>query len=280
VKHRLKMKKQTFSSNIKDAFNICKKNKSLFLLSVCLELFFIVVLAVAHLWILSAAKDSIAKIMSLVQESVGALAQADAVSGVSPDLFKTPELMVEYHILLKYLFILFAVFVVVWVLFKGINWFIARRMFKKIEFKRFLRSFAEYSLLSFFCGFVWFILIMRLISYSTFSFLPLISTGMSRFLLFAGFAVLAYFMFIAYSLIPFSGCKIICRFGVKNWRKLIPAYLVWLVSLFILSYLTVWVIQFSFWAPVFFGLFITLPAVVFGRIYILVVINKLLKRGR
>lgn len=274
------MKKQIFFSNIAGVFKICKKNKGLFLLSIFIELLFITVLSFAHLWVLSAAKDSIAKIMSLVQESVGSLAQADAVSGVSPDLFRTPELMAEYHVLLKYFVLLFVIIFVAWVLFKGINWFIARKMFKKIQFKRFWLSFAEYSLLSFLCGLVWFVLIMRLISYSTFSFLPLISTGMSRFLLFAGFVVLAYFMFIAYSLIPFSGCRTICSFGVKNWRKLIPAYLFWLVLLSVFVYLTVWVIRINYWAPVIFALLITIPAVVFGRIYILVVINKLLKRGR
>ena len=227
-----------------------------------------------------AARDSIVRVMDLIQESVGSLAQADAVSAVSPELFKTPELMAEYHIILKYFLVLLVAFFLTWIIFKGINWFIAHKMLKKVDVKKFAGFFVLYSLLAFICGVIWFILIMRLISYSTFAFLPLIGVGMDRILLCAGFVILAYFMLIAYSLIPTAGCRKICNVSISKFRQLIPAYMLWLISLTILSYLTVWVVRISYWAPVIFALFITIPAFVYGRVYILVVVNKVVKRGR
>lgn len=244
-----------------------------------LEICFYLAITISQFWVLLAARDSILRVMNLIQESVGSLAEADAISVVSPELFKTPELMAEYHIILKYFLVLIGIFFLTWIIFKGLTWFIAHKMLKKVNVKKFTWFFVLYSLLTFICSIIWIVLIMRLISYSTFAFLPLIGVEMDRILLFIGLAVIAYFMLIAYSLIPNAGCRKICRIGVSKFRQLIPAYLLWLVSLTILSYLTVWVISISYWAPVIFALFITIPAFVYGRIYILVVINKVVKRG-
>ncbi len=274
------MKKQNFISNLKTAFQLCKKHKGLFLLSMVLEISFYLVIAVSQFWVLFAARDSIVRVMDIIQESVGSIAQADAISAVSPELFRTPELMAEYHIILKYFLVLLVVFFLTWIIFKGLTWFIAHKMLKKVDVKKFAGFFVFYSMLTFICSIIWFILIMRLISYSTFAFLPLIGVEMDRILLIIGFAVIAYFMLIAYSLIPNAGCRKICRVGVSKFRQLIPAYLLWLTALTILSYLTIWVIRFSYWAPVIFALLITIPAFVYGRVYILVVINKVVKRGR
>jgi len=274
------MKKQKFISDLKTALQLCKKHKGLFLLSMFLEIVFYLVIAVSQFWVLLAARDSILRVMDLIQESVGSLAEADAISVASPELFRTPELMAEYHIILKYFLVLIGIFFLTWIIFKGLTWFIAHKMLKKVDVKKFTWFFVLYSLLTFIFSFIWFVLIMRLISYSTFAFLPLIGVAMDRILLFVGFAVIAYFMLIAYSLIPNAGCRKICQFSVSKFRQLIPSYLLWLVSLTILSYLTVWVISINYWAPVIFALFITIPAFVYGRIYILVVVNKVVKRGR
>ena len=214
------MKKQKFISDLKTALKLCKKHKGLFLLSMFLEIVFFITIAISQFWVLLAARDSIVRVMDLIQESVGSLAQADAVSAVSPELFKTPELMAEYHIILKYFLVLLVAFFLTWIIFKGINWFIAHKMLKKVDVKKFAGFFVLYSLLAFICGVIWFILIMRLISYSTFAFLPLIGVGMDRILLCAGFVILAYFMLIAYSLIPTAGCRKILSASEasKYWR--------------------------------------------------------------
>jgi len=277
---QVKMKNQTFLSYLRPALDTCKKNKGLFFLSIFLDILFFIAIIASQVWILTIVRDSVLKVMEIVQQTAGELAQAEAVAQVSPELFKTPELMAEFQIILKYFLILIGLVFLFWIVFKGINWFIAHKMLKKVDAKKFTIKFMLYSLLAFVFLLIWFVIVMRLISYSTSAFLPLMSVGLDRIFLFLGIAVLNYFVFITYSMIPYAGCRKIWNFGIKNYRVLVPAYLFWLIALMILSYLTVWVISINYWAPAIFALLITIPAFAYGRIYILVVVNNVLKRGR
>lgn len=274
------MKTKNFLSYLGPAFKLCSKNKSLFFLSVLFDILFFLSVIAGQFWVLLSVKGSVLRIMDIVQQNLVSAVQSGAAAQVSSGLLKTPELISEYKVIMKYFFLMVLIFFVSWLVFRGVSWFIAHRMSGRVDIKRFVKQFFLFSLFAFVFGFIWLLVVLRLIAYSSSSFLPVVSVGMDHFFLFLGFAVLNYFLFITYSLIPSAGCRIVWNAGISKYRQFVPAYLLWLVSICILGYLTVWVIRLNYWAPVIFALLAAFPAVAYGRIYILVVVNKVLKRGR
>jgi len=268
--------KSTFLSQLKQICTLCYKNKGSFLLSCLLDtVFFAVLMAIQYVFIIG-VKDYVTKLMDIIQESVAGLAQENLTT-ISPDLLKTPELMDVYHVIIKYVVVFVLAVFLAWIIFKGLNWFIANRLIKKVKPKQFILRFIRHSILAFISLFVIFVILMRLISYSTSSFLPLIGSTSARFFALALVWLLAYFVAISYSTdLP---CRQLIKAGIKHYKELVPAHLLIFLGFILLSYLTVWVIRFNYWTPIVFALLITIPFVTFGRIYILVVINKALKRG-
>ncbi len=264
-------------SQLKPALKLCYKNKGFFLLSCFIDtLFFLVILGLQYVFIVG-VKDYAVEFIDIMQESVAGLAQENFTM-ISPDLLKTPELMGVYHMIIKYAVIFILAVFLAWIIFKGFNWFIANRLIKKVKPKQFILRFIRHSILAFISLFVIFVVMMRLISYSTSSFLPLVSDTGSRVIVLALVWILAYFVAISYS--TNLTCRDLIKSGIKHYKELVPAHLLVFLGFILLSYLTVEIIEFNFWAPVIFALLITIPFVTYGRIYILVVVNKVLKRGR
>jgi len=271
--------RQLFISQLKPVLRLCYKKKELFLLSMFFDLSFFAALLVIHYFVLVAVKEHVFKFMDVMQKTLGEAVSAEAVSQVSPELLKTPEMLAVYHTIAKYFIILLLGVLLSWLVFKGINWYIANRMIRKVNTQKFALKFIGYTILASICIVILFAITIKLISYSTFAFLPLIGIFADRIIFFLLVWVLAYFVFIAYSLIPETDCRKLCRFAVRNYRKIVPAHLLLLVMLSFITFITVWSININYWAPFILGLFILLPAFTYGRIYIVVVVNKVLKRG-
>gem|GEM_PF-4930504 len=273
------MAKKLFISQLKPVLRLCYKKKELFLLSMFFDLCFFTALLVIHYFVLVAVKEHVFKFMDMMQETVGGIANAETVSQVSPELLMTPELTAVYHAIAKYFIILLLGILLSWLVFKGINWYIANRMIRKVNTQKFALKFIGYTIIAAVCLVILFAITIKLISYSTFAFLPLIGVFADRIIFFLLVWVLAYFVFIAYSLIPETDCRKLCRFAVKNYRKIVPAHLLLLVVLSFITFITIWSINVNYWAPFILGLLVLLPAFTYGRIYIVVIVNKVLKRG-
>lgn len=271
--------KNLFLSQLRPVLKLCYKNKAVFLASVMLDIILFFVLLFANYFTLTAMQEHITKFADLVQAGMLELAASNTTQGISPAMFKTPEIMAVYHQVLKYLLMLVIIALVSWIVFKGINWYLANRLIRKVNLKEFARKFISHTLLAFVCFAIINLLMLRMIAYSTFEFLPLIGASGSRLLAFVLVLVLAYFVFISYSLIPNTTCKKLARFAVKNYKQILPAHLLVSFALIILAYITVYIIRFNYYAPFIFALLVFFPAMTYGRIYIVVVINKVLKRG-
>jgi hypothetical protein len=222
-------------------------------------------------------KDYVVEFVDVVQKNFAGVLENN-LTMVSPEMMKTPELLNVYHSILKYFFVFVLVALLVWLVFKGVNWFIANKLVRKVKPKDFIRRFIAHTLLACVCLFIIVVITANLVSYSSSSFLPLFGSTAARLLAFVLVWVLAYFLAVSYS----TGltCKKLTRFGIKHYKELVPAHLFVFLGFFLLSYLAVETIKLNFWAPVFFALLITIPFVTFGRFYIVVVVNKALKRGR
>lgn len=263
-------------SHLKPAFELSKKNKGLFVISCFVDVVFFLVLVAVHYVVFVGMQEYVLRFVDAVEESLGSIAQKD-IAAVSPDLLNTPEIASAYHMILKYMVVLVLLSFLAWLVFKGINWFIANKIVRKVKIKDFIKQFLISSLLAFVCAFVIAVVAGRLIAYGSFSFLPLIGSSGARLVAFVLVWLLAYLVSIAYSGVQL---RKLLRFSIQNYRVLVPAHLFVFLGFFILSYLTVESIRLNYWAPVFFALLITIPFVAFGRFYIVVVVNKLLKRGR
>ena len=268
-----------FLSQLKPALNLCCKNRGFFLLTVLLDIIFFFVVILINYFSLLAMKEYITKFTDLVQASLVEIGMSNTTQGISPGMFRTPEIMGVYHQILKYLIILVVLVLVSWIVFKGINWFIANRLIRKVNFKEYALKFIPHTLFAFLCFMIIILIMLRLVSYATFEFLPLIGTSGARILTFLLIWVLAYFVFISYSSIPKMSCRDIVKFGLKNYRQVLPAHLLISFVLLMLAYITVFIIRFNYYAPFVFGILVFFPVAAYGRIYIVVVINKVLKRG-
>lgn len=263
---------------LKQALNLCCKNKGLFVLSCFIDAVFFLVLVGIHYFMLINVKGHVMMFMDIMQENLANLA-GENVTFVSPAMLKSAELVEVYHVLLKYALIFAFLLLVTWMIFKGLNWFIANRVVRKIQFMDFARKFIIHTLLAFVCAILIFIIMMQLISYATSSYLPLVGETGARVISLFLIWLLAYFTAIAYALEP-ATCKNITRSGFKHYKVLVPVHLFVFIGFILLSYLAVESIKINFWAPVIVALLITIPFITFGRFYIVVVVNKLLKRGR
>lgn len=271
------MPKKLFLSQLKPALKLCYKNKGLFILSCFLDtVFFLALLAVNYVFLMS-IKDYVVEFVDVVQENFAGVIENN-MTVVSPEMVKTPELMSIYHSIIKYLVVFILAAFLAWLVFKGLNWFIANRLIRKVKPKDFTKRFIAHTLLACICLFVILVIATNLAAYSSSSFLPLFGSTTAKVLSLVLVWVLAYFLAISYS--TNLSCKELTRFGIKHYKELVPAHLFIFIGFILLSYLAVESIKINFWAPVFFALFITIPFVTFGRFYIVVVINKVLKRGR
>ncbi|MBW3004521.1 hypothetical protein KY310_01705 [Candidatus Woesearchaeota archaeon] len=266
-----------FLSKLKPALKLCYKNKGFFLLSCFIDaVFFLVLLAMNYVFLVG-VKDYVTEFIDVAQVEIQTMAQ-DNFTVMSPALLKSQELLAPYHMIIKYAVVFILAAFLAWIIFKGLNWFIANRLIRKVKPKEFAKRFIIHTILAFLCLIIIFIILMRLISYSSFSFLPLISDTGARVLALLLIWILAYFLAISYS--TNLSCKELTRAGIKHYKELVPAHLVIFIGFLLLSYLTVEVIKYHYWAPVFVALFVTIPFVTYGRIYIVVVVNQVLKRGR
>jgi len=271
------LQKSIALSQLKPALELCKKNKGFFLLSCFLDLvFFLALLAVNYVFLMS-IKDYVVEFVDVVQKNFAGVLENN-LTMVSPEMVKTPELMSIYHAIIKYLVVFVLIALLAWLVFKGINWFIANRLIRKVKPKDFIKRFIAHTLLACICLFIILVIATNLAAYSSSSFLPLFGSTTAKVLSLVLVWVLAYFLAISYS--TSLSCKKLTRFGIKHYKELVPAHLFIFIGFFLLSYLTVESITLNFWAPVFFALLITIPFVTFGRFYIVVVVNKALKRGQ
>ena len=272
-------KMNLFLSQLKPALNLCSKNKGFFLLSVLIDIIFFFVIILINYFSLLAMKAHITKFADLVQDSLIELGMSNTTQGISPALFRTPEIMGVYHEILKYLVILIVLVLASWIVLQGLNWFIANRLIRKIKFREYALKFIPHTLFAFLCFMIIILIMLRLVAYSTFEFLPLIGTSGARIITLLLIWVLAYFVFISYSTVPKMSCRDLMKFGIKNYRQILPAHLLVSFALLVLAYITVFIIRFNYYAPFVFAVLILFPVAAYGRIYIVVVINKVLKRG-
>ncbi|MBW3002179.1 hypothetical protein KY338_03410 [Candidatus Woesearchaeota archaeon] len=271
------MPSKLFLSQLKPAFNLCKKNKGFFLLSCFIDLVFFLILLAVNYFFLMSVKDFIVGFIDAVQENFAGVLEKN-LTVISPGMIKTPELMSAYHLILKYVVVFVLIALLVWIVFKGINWFIANRLIRKVKPGDFIKRFIAHTFLACICLFIIMVIATNLVAYSSSSFLPLFGSTTARFITLVLIWLLSYFLAVSYS--TNLTCKELMKAGIKHYKELVPAHLFIFIGFLLLSYLTVESIKLDFWAPVFFALIITIPFVTYGRIYIVVVVNKVLKRGR
>ncbi|MEM4263384.1 MAG: hypothetical protein QW666_00630 [Candidatus Woesearchaeota archaeon] len=273
------MNNPLFLSQLKPALKLCWKNRVLVALCGLIDIIFFFALMLIHYHVLKRIVGLVQSLMEEVQSTLaGAIAQQD-ITQLKPALMKSAEFMTAYHQIIKHAVIFLIAIFLAWIIFKSMNWYLANRIVKgKISFKSYAKYFAIYSLLWFAGLMIILCILMWMLSYAASTVLPIISHTGARIIAAILTLTLAYFAFISFSLIPKVKFKEVFIKGIKQWKQITPAYLLLIIITFLAGYIplkiSLWQNPAAYWLVLAFVLFISIPALSYGRIYISLVVNK------
>ena len=269
----------TFLSQLIPALKLFWKNRLIVALCGLIDIAFFIALAFVHYEVLRRLASHVQAFLEEVQKAtLNMLTQEDPMM-LRQSLLKSASFMSAYHQILKFMIILLIAMLLTWVVFKSINWYFACRIVKgKVDFKGYIKYFVLYSLLWFLGLIIILVVFVSLTSYSTSSVLPLIGSTGTSIISFVLLLLLTYFAFISYSLIPKIKFKEIFKTGFRKWKQIVPAYLITAILTFLAAYIPIkialWQHPAAYWIVLAFVIFISLPALSYGRIYISLIVNK------
>lgn len=272
-----------FSTQLKPALKLCWKEKKLIVLSSVVDIVFFAVLVLVHYEFFKRLQSHLMVLVAEMQKTSLDLLMQEDIQALNTQLMQSAKFVSAFHAMLKYVAVFFLALFITWVVLKNINWYIANRIVKKkVVFRSYAKFFALYSVFWFICMIAILLLTTYLMSYSTTTFLPLIGQKTVYFITLFLFAVLAYFAFISYSLIPTVKFKQVFKLAILKWKELVPAHIILILiavfAVYIPFRLALIEHNVANWLALFFALLISIPALTYGRIYILLVVQNIIKK--
>ncbi len=176
------------------------------------------------------------------------------------------------HVILILLQIVLAVFIL-WIIFQGINWFLAVKCVKKkVNLKKYSLNFIVINIIwilltAIIAKFFFEITLKNLLSTT-----PIVSQSLINIITILILIIILYFLFIGhaisykYNLKDFL--KNIFKTGVKDFKKIILAYITLIILFFIANYI-VKLFSLSFASMIIAGIIILMPLITFSRIFII-----------
>jgi len=252
------------------AWKAFRKNKKYLLLIILLEFFFIAAAAHVHLSFFAPSAEAADRAGDIMLQEVEKLPDTELFK-LETLLKENQEFMSAYHDLLAYIgFFLVSMFAV-WIIFKTPVWHLAHKtIYKKMPM---VTSFLKFPLLSLF----WFLLLLLIFSMysfatgSTSTILPFMVPSAVTFLMYGVFILFFYFSQVSFALIPAQQTfKSTFVHGIKYWKTLVPVFLVNALITFVVITLPFnWIRQNPLLGLAII-LFITLPALAFARVHMIV----------
>jgi len=255
--------KQLFFKQIEPTWRLFWKNKRLLPLALLFDLFFYFGLVKLHMEIFQLLSIKIKQVSSVMQQS---FEHAD------PQKFLTEntQFMEQYKAIMGDVGLFLLGIFALWVVFKGLNWWIANYTSKKTKLVPYFKRFVGLSIV-WMIGFLFIIfIVLSLASHATTSPVPFISLSMANNIGFFLLWLFGYFVFISYAEKGFQAFK----FGWKHFRKIMPAYILTTLLAFVLSSVPITFLAKNQYATMAFVAFVALPLLAFSRLYIVEVVKK------
>ncbi len=286
-----------FFSHAETALKQTLKHWKLLILATILELGFFYYLTILHAETFIKVQEHLNVLMTAVQQQTAnltaATAQPELMSGLQASLLQNQQTLAAYNSMLQLLGMFFVYLLLTFIVFQGINWWIAKKMARSVDSlpstvhrteatpafrygkrltvngKQLIQFFLRFTLFSMF----WFVMFLAIIvvyvllqDYSSFSILPLVGkTGIDSFGLVLLF-LLSYFATISFGQEK-GGLRTVWATGTRFWKELIPAHILVLVLVFVTVGLTFTWMSIHYWLALAWIFLIALPSFTLARVY-------------
>lgn len=217
----------------------------------------------------------------LLQESSSLIGETINQSAISLMMLQQQEFAIFQSALIKLAFTLIIAIAFMWMFFQGPSWKLAANMaHKRINivtfFKRFITVSALWLLLISIIS-VWLVKALFQIQLK----LGVLQYGFETIISTIFYALVIYFMFISYALVPKYNIKKILQktfdVGTKKFFPLISMFLILGFGFFIIDLILKLIVTINIIAMIILGFVLLLPYISMARLYILLVVDKLEK---
>jgi len=233
-------------------------------LAVVVDILFFYSFGKMYAFVFERVSAGLGTVNGLLQVQLEGLASSGDVSGL---VSRQAELEAAYAGVFKWIGVLLLALLACWIVFQGVAWLLARRIAgDRLRAFAFVASFARSSL-------VWFglflavVLGMSFVSYGV-STSPVPLVGQRGMNLLSGILVLVVLYFAVWSYdTEIKPVRSAFVRGVKDWRRLVPAYLVSLAVLASAGWLVPVLFRLHYLALVMFILLVLLPLMTVVRVF-------------
>ncbi len=263
----------TLFSTIAKAWKAFVAHKKLIPLAVFLDVLFIYGLTKLHYEVFNRASSYAIQLTTMVSKQVETIAASETVQDLA--VLQSAEFLQAYHALVKYILIFFSVAFLIWLVGKGLVWFIAHKMVeKKLNPRAFALKFFGMTLFWFGLFIAITLIGLNLLDYALFGVFPLIGKAAANTLVVGLYWILAYFVFISYSLVPAKTFKQTFVLGVKCWKELLPVHIVSSLIFFVSTTLPMNLVKIDMYLMLAFVVLIALPAIAWSRVCWITAVHK------
>lgn len=264
-----------------ETFKKIKQRPFYLALPMLMDLLHLVVLSGVLGWAQLKAMEHIQGLQGLLDSSSAIVGDALNETTMALMLGQQSELMTLQSALIKLAYLILLSACILWMLFQGQSWrFAANMTSKKINYFKFFGRFTTLSA-------VWLIL-ASIISATLFKTLfsmqvefHQVKVGLETLTSVVFYALVAYFMFISYALVPKYSIKTIFqktfKLGTKHFLPLLTMFFMLAVGFFIIDLILKAVGTANITAMMIVGFILLLPYLTWIRLYVILVVEKLRK---
>jgi len=262
----------TLSQTLPKAWTAFTENKKYLLFIILIEFVFLFLLTQAHLYFFVPSAEAATMAGEAMSKQVEAMPETELYQ-LETKLAESKEFMVAYRLLLTYIIYFILSILALFIVFRTPLWYLSHKsIYKKMPFKPVMIKFPLMTLFWFAIICVAFV-IYSIATGSTATILPLVSSDTATFLMLIILLAVFYFSQISFALIPAQQTfKKTFTYGVKHAKSIIPAFLVNAsITFIVLSLPFNWIATMPLLSLAII-LIITIPALAFARLHMIVAI--------
>ncbi len=253
-------------------------HKKLIPLAVLMDVLFIYGLTRLHYEVFNRASSYALQLTTMMSKQVETLAESETVQELA--MLQSPEFIAAYHALVKYILIFTGSAFLVWLVAKGVVWFIAHKTVeKKTDARLFALKFFGMTLFWFGAFIALTLIALNLLDYALFGVFPLIGKTAANSIAVAFYWVLAYFVFISYALVPQNAFKRTFVLGWKAWRELLPVHIISSLIFFVATTVPMSLVKINIYLMLAFVILVALPALAWSRVFWITTVQRVIRHG-
>ncbi len=262
-------------NNIAKAWKAFVAHKKVLPLVVLVDLLFIYGLTRLHYEIFNRASTYAIKLTAMMGRQVQELTESEAMQEFA--MLQSPEFAAAYQALLKYIAIFFFGALIIWLSGKGIVWLAAHKAAdKKTNVRDYALRFTGMTLFWFAAFIALTLATLVLLDYALFGVFPLIGKIGANAAAVLFYWILAYFVFISYSIVPKPAFKSTFVLGVTRWKELLPVHIIGSLVFFVATTVPSSLVKLNIYLSLAFIVLIALPMMAFMRVLWITTVQKVM----